>query len=55
MREGIDLHVRETAVQLTLETRGADHADDVLARVRECGYELDVRGDAAVTPSGPSA
>jgi threonine dehydratase len=55
MREGIDLHVRETAVQLTLETRGADHADDVLARVRDCGYELDVRGDAAVSPSRPSA
>jgi threonine dehydratase len=44
MREGIDLHVRETAVQLTLETRGSDHADDVLARVRERGYELDVLG-----------
>jgi threonine dehydratase len=44
MREGIDLHVRETAVQLTLETRGRDHADDVTARLRERGYELDVMG-----------
>src|SRR5919198_4398561 len=44
LREGADLHVRETAVQLTLETRGRDHADDVLARVRERGYELDVLG-----------
>jgi threonine dehydratase len=42
MREGIDLHVRETAVQLVLETRGLDHADDVLARVRDAGYEARV-------------
>ena len=26
IREGVDLHVRETAVQLVLETRGAEHA-----------------------------
>ena len=30
VREGLDLHVRETAVQLVLETRGREHADDVL-------------------------
>jgi threonine dehydratase len=42
MREGIDLHVRETAVQLVLETRGREHADDVLARVRAAGYEARV-------------
>ena len=44
LREGIDLHVRETAVQLTLETRGREHADDVLRCVREAGYESDVVG-----------
>ena len=44
MREGIDLHVRETAVQLTLETRGRDHADEVVERLREAGYVLDVLG-----------
>ena len=38
IREGFDLHVRETAVQLVLETRGLDHADDVLAAVEEAGY-----------------
>jgi threonine dehydratase len=42
MREGIDLHVRETAVQLVLETRGRAHADEVLARVRDAGYEARV-------------
>ena len=38
IREGIDLHVRETAVQLVLETRGPDHADEVARAVREAGY-----------------
>jgi threonine dehydratase len=42
MREGIDLHVRETAVQLVLETRGREHADDVLACVHAAGYEARV-------------
>jgi threonine dehydratase len=39
IREGIDLHVRETAVQLVLETRGGEHAATVAAAVREAGYE----------------
>jgi threonine dehydratase len=38
VREGVDLHVRETAVQLVLETRGREHAADVLAAVTEAGY-----------------
>jgi threonine dehydratase len=38
IREGIDLHVRETAVQLVLETRGPEHAEQVAAAVREAGY-----------------
>jgi threonine dehydratase len=42
LREGLDLHVRETAVQLVLETRGREHADDVLAQVRSAGYEARV-------------
>jgi threonine dehydratase len=39
MREGVDLHIRETAVQLVLETRGRDHAQAVLSCLREAGYE----------------
>jgi threonine dehydratase len=38
LREGIDLHVRETAVQLTIETRSREHADAVVTAVREAGY-----------------
>jgi threonine dehydratase len=42
LREGLDLHVRETAVQLVLETRGREHADGVLAQLRDAGYEARV-------------
>jgi len=39
VREGLDLHVRETAVELVLETRGHEHADGVVATLRDAGYE----------------
>jgi threonine dehydratase len=39
LREGLDLHVRETAVQLVLETRGREHADAVRAAIAAAGYE----------------
>jgi threonine dehydratase len=38
IREGFDLHVRETAVQLILETRGSRHAQLVTDAVRQAGY-----------------
>jgi threonine dehydratase len=38
IREGFDLHVRETAVQLVLETRGEAHAARVTESVRQAGY-----------------
>jgi threonine dehydratase len=38
IREGFDLHVRESAVQLVLETRGPEHAGQVATAVREAGY-----------------
>ncbi|MGH2855882.1 MAG: threonine ammonia-lyase [Solirubrobacteraceae bacterium] len=38
IREGFDLHVRESAVQLVLETRGPDHAAAVRRAVRRAGY-----------------
>ncbi len=40
LREGVDLHVRETGVQLILETRGPEHAKTVVAAVREAGFEV---------------
>ncbi|HSD81801.1 MAG TPA: threonine ammonia-lyase, partial [Solirubrobacteraceae bacterium] len=42
LREGVDLHVRETGVQLVLETRSRAHADEVLRAVRDAGYEARV-------------
>ncbi len=36
--EGFELHVRETAVQLLLETRGHAHAEQVRQAVRDAGY-----------------
>src|SRR5439155_3999610 len=38
IREGIDLHIRETAVQLVLETRGPRHAEEVTSAIRDAGY-----------------
>ncbi|HWD76702.1 MAG TPA: threonine ammonia-lyase [Solirubrobacteraceae bacterium] len=38
IREGFDLHVRETAVQLVLETRGPEHAAEVRRAIRDAGY-----------------
>jgi threonine dehydratase len=38
VREGLALHVRETAVELVLETRGHEHAERVLTCLRDEGY-----------------
>jgi threonine dehydratase len=42
VREGLDLHVRETAVQIVLETRGHDDAQRVLAKLNDEGYAAQV-------------
>ncbi|MCW3027635.1 MAG: threonine ammonia-lyase [Solirubrobacterales bacterium] len=42
VREAVRLHVRETGVELTLETRGRGHTDDVLASLRSAGYDVDL-------------
>jgi threonine dehydratase len=39
IREGVDLHVRETAIRLVLQTDGPEHGDRVLAAVREHGFD----------------
>jgi threonine dehydratase len=39
IREGFDLHVRESAVQLVLETRGPEHAAEVRCAIRDAGYD----------------
>jgi threonine dehydratase len=42
MREGLDLHVRETAVEMVLETRGHEHAQRVLSTLNDEGYVAQV-------------
>ena len=38
IREGMDLHVRETAIRLVLQTDGPEHGRRVLAAVAERGF-----------------
>ena len=59
VREGVDLHVRETAVQLVLETRGRDHAHACWRRSRgrgstcgSCGRAM-TGSPAALRPASP--
>jgi len=40
VREAVALNVRETGVELTLETRGREHTAELLARLRTAGYEV---------------
>ena len=51
IREGFDLHVRETAVQLVLETRGETHARRVTESVRQAGYAEPQYQAAGVRPT----
>jgi threonine dehydratase len=39
VREGVDLGVRETGIELTVETRGREHGDELLDALRAAGYE----------------
>jgi threonine dehydratase len=38
IREGVDLHVRETGIRLVLQTDGPEHGERVIAAVREQGF-----------------
>ena len=40
VREGIDLHITETGLELILETRGPDHSDSIVAALTDSGYEV---------------
>jgi threonine dehydratase len=44
IREGVDLHVRETAVRLVLATDGAEHGERILTAVRDEGFEARPEG-----------
>jgi threonine dehydratase len=40
VRKAVSLHVRETGIELTLETRGRGHTDELLAALADAGYEV---------------
>jgi threonine dehydratase len=53
VREAVSLHVRETGLEIALETRGAEHGDAIVAALESAGYgvrRLDQRVTAAGAP-----
>jgi threonine dehydratase len=46
LRDGIDLHVRETAIKLVLQTRGPDSNLEILRAARDEGFSVRVEKDA---------
>jgi threonine dehydratase len=46
LRDGIDLHVRETAIKLVLQTRGADSNRELLDAARSEGFSIRVETEA---------
>jgi threonine dehydratase len=40
VREAVSLHVRETGVEIALETRGAQHSDAIIAALEAAGYQV---------------
>ena len=46
LRDGIDLHVRETAIKLVLQTRGPDHGREIVTAAREQGFYIAVETKA---------
>ena len=46
LRDGVDLHVRETAIKLVLQTRGPEHSDEILEAARAEGFSVRVERDA---------
>jgi threonine dehydratase len=47
LRDGIDIHVRETAIQLVLQTAGPAHAREIMEAVRAEGFALPAGASAA--------
>jgi threonine dehydratase len=46
LRDGIDLHVRETAVKLVLQTRGREHGDAIAEAARAEGFSMRIEREA---------
>jgi threonine dehydratase len=46
LRDGIDIHLRETAIKLVLQTRGPDSNEEILEAARAEGFSVRVERDA---------
>ena len=46
LRDGLELHVRETAIKLVLQTHGPQHSDEILEAARAEGFSVRVERDA---------
>jgi len=53
VREAVPLHVRQTGVELLLETRGEEHAREILQALATAGYETQALPEADLDPGGP--
>jgi threonine dehydratase len=42
LREGVDLHVRETVVRVVIQTKGPEHAVELVDTIRASGFSVDV-------------
>jgi threonine dehydratase len=42
LREGVDLHVRETAIRLVLQTDGAEHGEAIVQAVEQAGFATQI-------------
>ena len=40
VRDAVTLHVRETGVEITLETRNPQHSDAIVAAMQDAGYDV---------------
>jgi threonine dehydratase len=46
LRDGIEIHVRETAIKLVLQTRGSENSQEILEAARAEGFSVRVEKDA---------
>jgi threonine dehydratase len=55
VREAVPLHVRETGVEISLETRGEKHGDAIIAALEQAGYSVRRDGEADGTAGAEPA
>jgi threonine dehydratase len=53
LREGVDLHVRETGIRLVLQTDGPEHRDRVLESIAAEGFDARLEQTALPAPGDP--